>query len=87
MKVTLANTFLTALSRGHRQRVAIGELMAVSDRTLRDIGLHRGEVRSLVDGLLRTPTPSQVAERSSATKGTRNTTQTPANDECFEAAA
>ena len=38
---------------GRRRRAAIGELSALSDRTLADIGLHRGEIRSVVHEMTR----------------------------------
>ena len=36
-----------------RRHAAIGELSALSDRTLEDIGLHRGEIRSVVHEMTR----------------------------------
>ena len=42
-----------ALSAARRRRAAIGELSALSDHALKDIGLHRGEIRSVVDATTR----------------------------------
>ena len=36
-----------------RRRAAIGELSALSDHALKDIGLHRGEIRSVVHEMTR----------------------------------
>ncbi len=52
-----------------RRRTAIGELSALSDHTLKDIGLHRGEIRSVVHEMTRAAaaTPGDPpAERTKA---------------------
>ncbi len=41
------------LQRWHRRRVAYGELMALNDHLLHDIGLHRAQIPAAVDGLWR----------------------------------
>ncbi len=41
------------------RRAAIGELSALSDHTLKDIGLHRGEIRSVVHEMTRAAAPAQ----------------------------
>ncbi len=38
-----------ALQRSHRRRVAYRELMALDDRLLRDIGLHRDQIPAAVE--------------------------------------
>ena len=48
-----------ALSVWRRRRAAIGELSALSDHALKDIGLHRGEIRSVVDAMARAAAPAQ----------------------------
>ncbi len=42
-----------------RRRAAIGELSALSDRTLKDIGLHRSQIRSVVHEMTRAAAPAQ----------------------------
>ncbi len=48
-----------ALSVWHRRRAAIRELSALSNHTLKDIGLHRGEIRSVVHEMSRAAAPAQ----------------------------
>ncbi len=48
-----------ALSVWHRRRAAIGELSALSDHTLKDIGLHRGEIRSVVNAMTHAAAPAR----------------------------
>ncbi len=42
-----------------RRHAAISELSALSDRMLEDIGLHRGEIRSVVHEMTRAAAPAQ----------------------------
>ena len=48
-----------ALSAARRRRAAIGELSALSDRALKDIGLHRSQIRSVVHEMTRAAAPAQ----------------------------
>ncbi len=41
----------TSLARRSQRRRAIAELEAMDDATLRDIGIYRGDIRSVVNGL------------------------------------
>jgi uncharacterized protein YjiS (DUF1127 family) len=50
--INLGGRVIAALIRAHRRRVAIGELTALGDRTLADLGLSRGDISSVVNELL-----------------------------------
>lgn len=88
MRLALAHTLLTPLRRWRCRQMAIHELMALDDRILRDIGLHRGEIRVAVEDLLNATTPSRIRTRAGAatTMGMHNIAQAVANNECFESA-
>ncbi len=60
MRHQYRSTVIQAIIRGHQRRVAIRQLGALNDRTLRDIGLHRGQIHTVVDTLLNeAPPPSR----------------------------
>ncbi len=54
-----------------RRRAAIDELSALSDHALKDIGLHRGEIRSVVHEMARAAAPAEKKQvRRPALAGT-----------------
>ena len=44
-----------AVARAHRRKHARRELMALDDRLLADIGVPRGEIDAVIEGLMRGP--------------------------------
>ena len=51
--MSLINLFVaarTAIARWRQRRRAYGDLMALDDRSLSDIGIHRSEIAAIVDG-------------------------------------
>ena len=59
MLMTTMVKLLSNIHHWHARRRTIAELAALDDRTLKDIGIDRSEIRRLVDGLLaaeKTPT-------------------------------
>jgi uncharacterized protein YjiS (DUF1127 family) len=60
--MSVVNLFIAAgrrFSDWHRRQQAYAELMALDDHSLADIGLHRSQIASLVEGHRR-PDPSSA---------------------------
>ena len=69
--MSLINLFVaarSAIARWRQQQRAYGELMALDDRSLADIGIRREEIRAIVEGLhaepRRAPAPAQATAPS-----------------------
>ena len=59
-----ARSATDAVRRWRRRRDALSTLMALDDRTLKDIGLSRAEVPRVVDDLLRSPARDRTPVRA-----------------------
>lgn len=59
---------VSAIRRWHRKREAVRELSAMSDHILRDIGLSRGQIRSVVEELSDGRPPVQRVPQPSAAR-------------------
>jgi uncharacterized protein YjiS (DUF1127 family) len=49
----VSRSVVGALARWHKRRATIAELSALDDRMLKDIGVSRGNIPALADGLMR----------------------------------
>lgn len=65
--MSLINLFVaarSAIARWHQRQRAYGELMALDDRSLADIGIRREQIRAIVDGYhaaaQRAPAPARA---------------------------
>ncbi len=48
----IINNIASTISNWQRRRTTIGALSALSDHALKDIGLHRSEIRSLAEDIV-----------------------------------
>ena len=55
--LALASRLIAALRRSHRRRVAMRALEALSDWQLKDIGVERADIRTVVDQQLKAGPP------------------------------
>lgn len=80
--IDIVRSVIQAIVRGYQRRVAIRELAALDDRTLRDIGLHRGQIHAVVNTLLN-PAPPLSGE----SLATHNPSFVAANDNEYRSVA
>ena len=52
MQIPIIQNIVSALHRRYQHRVTVRELMALDQRTLKDIGLHESDIPSVVEGTL-----------------------------------
>ena len=72
--------------RWRTRQASIRELSALNDHMLRDIGIHRSEIRSVVGGLLKGDAGRTVVARSAAARTKIDDVPAAANDDCARAA-
>ena len=75
-------SIIQSIVRDHKRRVAIRELEALDDRTLRDIGVHRSQIHLAVNGLL-----NSKATSSEGTMANHNAPAFVANNNEYRSAA
>ena len=88
-EINLARKAAKAIGRAHKRQKAIAGLMALDDRVLKNIDLHRSQLASVVEEILNAPSPDDASDLTLAemTGTTRKTDKAAANDDNFESAA
>ncbi len=81
-RIGLIRSAVQAIVRAYKRRAAIRQLEAFDDQMLRDIGVHRRQIRLAVKGLL-----NARATPSERTVTTQNTPHVTANDHEYKAVA
>jgi uncharacterized protein YjiS (DUF1127 family) len=72
--MSLINLFVVArnaLAERHRRRRAYDELMALDDRSLADIGMHRSQIPAMVEAMYQDAQPHPVSRPAHSPRGPR----------------
>ena len=72
--MSLINLFVVArnaLAERHRRRRAYDELMALDDRSLADIGMHRSQIPAMVEAMYQDAQPHPVNTPAHSPRGPR----------------
>jgi uncharacterized protein YjiS (DUF1127 family) len=64
--IQLGRRVVAWLAREHQRRTGLRALMALDDHMLKDIGLTRGEIHAMVNGVFRSPEAGKSQQRASA---------------------
>jgi uncharacterized protein YjiS (DUF1127 family) len=65
--IDLGRRAISWLAREHQRRAGLRALMALDDHMLKDIGLSRGEIHSMVNGVFRSPETGQSRQAKALT--------------------
>ncbi|MDH3693128.1 MAG: DUF1127 domain-containing protein [Gammaproteobacteria bacterium] len=57
MQIPIIQDIVSTLQRRYQRQVTVRELLALNERTLRDIGLHKDDIPSVVDDILNSKSP------------------------------
>ncbi len=87
--LALASRLIAALRRSHRRRVAMRALEALSDWQLKDIGVERADIRTVVDQQLKAgpPLPTRATTLRPSIGTVASTAQGVTNDDQSQIAA
>ena len=87
--IDLVRSATKAIIRAHERWAAVRALSALNDRTLKDIGLHRSQIPSVVEQILKATRPSAVRNPTPAetTSPKRRALEVATNESEFESAA
>ncbi len=85
--IDVGRALAKAIVRAHKRRATIRDLMALDDRTLKDIGVRRDDIYSVVEELYYPLPPVGTTRPASQIVSTQSGSADAANDDKFESAA